>query len=247
MRMYPRPFPSGRRGKPKRRAELEVYEALVGSNRQGFVYYEWRKGYECIELDFAVWIAGLGRIALQVKGGIYVLIDGEWYLKTRGGIRNVGSSPLDEAWLAALDLHDDIAEKAQIDYNPFVIPVVSFPDMTEPDEAIKNLARRKGVYVVWGTEHLLHDLEDVVQSRSVSAQLTMERIAAEVLAVTDGQIRLDTAAEEEAGKRLRRPLVLSLTAGGRSLLQVRAKKMRLRLETCTGTGTSRKGGRKCRR
>ena len=236
MRMYPREFPPGRRRKPKRQAERRVYEALANSDRQGFVYYEWRRGYERIELDFAVWVEGLDRFALQVKGGRYLLIDGEWYLKTRGGVQPVETSPLDEVWLEALDLHDDIKEKAETVYNPFVIPVLSFPDMTEPDAAIENLARRKGVYVVWGTENLLHDLEDIVRSRSVSAQLTMESIAAEVLAVTDGQIRLDTAAEEKKCTRPARPLVLSLTVGGCNILKVRAREMRLRIGTGFHTG-----------
>ena len=94
MRMFPREFPARRRKKPKRRAEREVYEALAGSDRRGFSYYEWRRGYERIELDFAVWVEGLGRFALQVKGGHYLLIDGEWYLQTREGIRPVRSCPL---------------------------------------------------------------------------------------------------------------------------------------------------------
>ena len=85
MRMYPREFPPSRRKIPKRRAERQVYEALAGSDRRGFVFYEWRRGYGYIELDFAVWIEGLGRFALQVKGGRYLLIDGEWYLTDPGG------------------------------------------------------------------------------------------------------------------------------------------------------------------
>ena len=95
MRIYPREFPSGRRKKPKRQAERSVYEALASSDCRGFCYYEWRQGYERIELDFAVWIEELGRFALQVKGGRrYLLIDGEWYLQTREGIRPVRSCPL---------------------------------------------------------------------------------------------------------------------------------------------------------
>ena len=94
MRMYPRVFPATRRKKPTRRAERRIYEALAGSDRQGFVYYEWRRGYERIELDFAVWIVDLGRFALQVKGGHYLLIDGEWYLKTRDGLVPIETSPL---------------------------------------------------------------------------------------------------------------------------------------------------------
>ena len=61
-----------------------------------------------IELDFAVWVKDLGRFALQVKGGRYLIIDGEWRLKTRDGVEPSAASPLDEAWLGALDLHDDI-------------------------------------------------------------------------------------------------------------------------------------------
>ena len=191
MRIHPKEFPPNRRGDPKRRAELRVFEALAGINRQGFVHYEWRRGYERIELDFAVWIQGLGRFALQVKGGRYRIIDGQWHLVTRDGLRPVRLCPLDEAKLGALDLHDEISECAGVFYNPYVIPVLSLPDMTEPDPSVDNLAKRMGVYVVWGVEDLLLDLEQIVRGRSVSDRLPTERIANEVLAVTDGLIRLD--------------------------------------------------------
>ena len=191
MRMHPKEFPPNRRGDPKRRAEYKVFEALAGINRRGFVHYEWRRGYERIELDFAVWIEGLGRFAVQVKGGRYRIIDGQWHLAIRDGLRPVRLCPLDEAKLGALDLHDDISEGAGAFYNPYVIPVLSLPDVTEPDPPIESLARRKGVYVVWGVENLLLDLEKIVRGRSVSDRLPTERIANEVLAVTDGLIHLD--------------------------------------------------------
>ena len=232
MRMYPREFPSGRRKKPKRQAERRTYEALAGSDRRGFVYYEWRKGYGHIELDFAVWIEGLGRFALQVKGGRYLLIDGEWYLKTRDGVKLIESCPLDETKLAALDLHDDIKELVETRYNPYVIPVLVFPDM-EPDEAIESLARRKGVYVIWGTEHLMTDLEQIVGSRRVSDTLPAERIAGEVLAVTDGLIRLSQAGDGDEGEvsisGWGRPGVLRLTVGGTTVLTIRSSAVRCRL------------------
>ena len=240
MRMYPREFPSGRRKKPKRQAERRVYEALAGSDRRGFCYYEWRQGYEHIELDFAVWIEGLDRFALQVKGGRYLLIDGEWRLKTRDGVKLIESCPLDEAWLAALDLHDDIKEKAQTGYNPFVIPVLAFPDM-DPDPAIKKLARRKGVYVIWGTEHLMIDLAEIIRSRRVSDTLSMERIGREVYAVTDGLIRLAEAGREETRAKAVGPIELSLWVGGCNVLQIRAEEMHLRVRTIIGIGTPQKG------
>ena len=240
MHMYPRDFPPDRRRDPKRRAERRIYEALAGSDRRGFVYYEWRKGYEQIELDFAVWIEGLGRFALQVKGGQYALIDGDWYLKTREGLRLITSCPLDEAKLAALDLHDDSKERACALYNPFVIPVVAFPDMTEPDPSIASLARRKGVYLVWGAENLLEDLEEIVLSRSVSDQLPMERIAREVAAVTDGLIRLADSGEEEILGRAGGPIVLTLQAAGRNIVHIRAQEAHLRHGTAIRPGAARK-------
>ena len=240
MRMYPREFPSGRRKKPKRQAERRVYEALAGSDRRGFVYYEWRRGYGHIELDFAVWVEGLGRFALQVKGGRYLLIDGEWHLKTREGLQPVKSCPLDETKLAALDLHDDIKELAETHYNPYVIPVLVFPDM-EPDEAIEQLAKRTGVYVVWGVRNLLADLEEIVRSRRVSDTLSMERIGREVYAVTDGLIQLAEAGREETRAKAVGPIELSLWVGGCNVLQIRAEEMHLRVRTIIGIGTPQKG------
>ena len=234
MRMYPREFPPGRRRDAKRRAERRVYEALAGSDRQGFVYYEWRRGYERIELDFAVWVKDLGRFALQVKGGRYLLIDGEWRLKTRDGVKLIESCPLDEAKLAALDLHDDIKELAKTTYNPYVLPVLIFPDM-EPDEAIKNLAKRKGVYLVWGTGRLMAGLADIIRRRRARRPITAARIVREVCAVTDGLIRLDRSPDAAAdcgdegevsvcGWRLRAEM--RLTVCGTAVITIRSNAVR---------------------
>ena len=227
MRMYPREFPATRRRKPTRRAERRIYEALAISDRQGFVYYEWRRGYEHIELDFAVWIVALGRFALQVKGGHYLLIDGEWYLKTRNGLVPIETSPLDEAWLAALELHDEIEERAATPYNPYVIPVLVFADM-EPDPVIEALARRKGVYLVWHTGDLVADLSAIVRGREVSSSLSTDRICREVCAVTDGLIRLGDAREDKAPARAARPVTKSPAPSGLVLIHVRAREVRFR-------------------
>ena len=195
MKMSPKAFPAGRRQRPKRRAEQRVYKTLAGSDRQGFVYYEWRRGYRHIELDFGVWIVGLGRFALQVKGGHYQLIGGECHLKTRNGVQAVETSPLDETWLAALDLHDEIAERGRAGYNPYVVPVLAFPDI-EPDQAVIRLAERKGVYLVWGVASLVSNLAAIARVRGISYRLSWERIAREVCAISDGQIRLAEFAED---------------------------------------------------
>ena len=59
MRMYPRQFPQARSQMPKRRAERQVFEALAESKRQGFAYYEWRRGYGSHRARFC----GVGRRA----------------------------------------------------------------------------------------------------------------------------------------------------------------------------------------
>ena len=69
MQMYPSQFPPKRRRKATRRAELRIFNALASSNLAGFSYYEWRKDFDDLELDFAVWMRDHGRAALQVKGG----------------------------------------------------------------------------------------------------------------------------------------------------------------------------------
>ena len=168
-----------------------------------------------------------------------MLIDGDWWLKTRDGVQLITSCPLDEAKLAALDLHDDIAERACTTYNPYVIPVVAFTD-TKPDPAIESVAKRRGVYVVWGWEHLLDDLAEIVRSRSVSERLSVERVAREVRAVTDGLIRLAEAAEEESHGMSGRSTALSLTVGGLHLIRVSAGNINLRLGPCVGPEASRK-------
>ena len=169
-----------------------------------------------------------------------LLVDGEWRLKTRDSVQPIDVSPLDEAWLAALDLHDDIEELAETGYNPFVIPVLLFPDM-EPDPAIEALARRKGVYLVWQTDALMDDLAGLVRSRGVADVVSVARIAREVYGVTDGLIRLGEAGAADTGEETARPTTLSILAGGRNLLQVRAPEIRLRLGTAIGPGAPREG------
>ena len=241
MRMYPREFPATRRNIPKRRAERRIFEALAGSDCRGFAYYEWRRGYGSIELDFAVWIVGLGRFALQVKGGRYLLTGGDWHLKTRDGLVPIGTSPLDEAWLAALDLHDDIGELAATPYNPYVIPVVAFCDM-EPDKDIEGLARRKGVHLVWRTGDLVADLCAVARGRGAPNPLPMERIRREVSAVTDGLIQLPEALEQEAGAQPARPAAKSPAPSGPALIHIRAREARFRRGIITGPKRPRRRG-----
>ena len=120
-------------------------------------------------------------------------------------------------------------------YNPYVIPVVVFPDM-EPDRAIERLAERRGVYVIWGVRNLWADLAEIVRSRRVSEALGMDRIAREVHAVTDGLICLEKfeqgcvagAADQPVSVPERRQYVgtLRLTLVGIDVTMTRARGVR---------------------
>ena len=111
----------------------------------------------------------------------------------------------------------------------------------EPDPAIKKLASRKGVHLIWPTDDLMADLIATVRRRGVPASLNMERISREVYAVTDGLIRLDVPVGDETSQKAARPIALYLSVGGRNVLQIRAEEMHLRFRTVIGPGASQKG------
>ena len=190
MRIYPKTFPPKRRRKATRRAELRIFNALASSNLAGFSYYEWRRTFDDLELDFAVWMRDHGRAGIQVKGGHYQLRQGEFELHTQGEVIPIASSPIDEAWLAALDLHDDIVDKLAPAYDPFVLPVLCFPDM-QPDEQIEKLAHRKRVCLLWQCDQPDQRLQEILLAQPVRSTLPTSRISREVYGVTDGLIDLD--------------------------------------------------------
>ena len=86
MRMHPNDFPAHRQQDPTRRAELDVYDQLAGSELPGYVVHEAQPFLTTPEIDFAIRFEGRARIALQVKSGEYTVNDqGEWRLRTGGG------------------------------------------------------------------------------------------------------------------------------------------------------------------
>ena len=84
MELYPT-FPTCREDTPKRQAEKQIYEAFKSCDFDGRVLYEVKPLSSAPQLDFAVWIVGVGIFGIQTKGGRYIIIDGEWYLVTDRG------------------------------------------------------------------------------------------------------------------------------------------------------------------
>ena len=203
MIISPEQFPIERRTDPKRQAEAAVFDALAGSNASGHALYEWGAPDRPHRTDFALWLESVGRFGIEVKGGQYTLDGAQWFLLTPDGLE-AKSSPLQQADDAAMDLRNEIHR--QTEFKVFIIPVVVFPDMA-PDPVIEQHAARTNVKVIWGTEHLLADLEAVARRIVVDHPPRASYIKNEVRAITvdadansdapvdSGQPRTDAAAE----------------------------------------------------
>ena len=109
MQIYPS-FPTCRTDTPKRRAEKLIYETLQACELDGQALYEVKPILQVPQLDFAVWIAGVGVFGIQVKGGRYTIVDGEWYLITDRG-RRLKESPVPATWDAAMAIRDVVQEQ----------------------------------------------------------------------------------------------------------------------------------------
>ena len=184
MQLYPERFPQERRADPMRRAEARVFDAISASPRPGFAYYEWKRGQDSPEIDFALWLQDEGRFGLQVKGGLYSLEGGKWYLTTERG-REKKASPLRRTWDATMSLRDEVSEALRDEL--FFIAVLLFPDM-EPDAGIAEMARRSHAQVLWGRDNLVDRLVEIADRAGVYYPPGAGDIRREVAAVTDGQI-----------------------------------------------------------
>ena len=185
MIITPEQFPDERRHDPKRRAEAIVFDTLAQSQRAGHAIYEWSAPGRHHQTDFACWLEGIGRFAIEVKGGTYTLHreSDQWHLRSPDGGLQAKSSPLRQAADAAMDLYDEIEE--QTGYKLFVIPVVVFPDMA-PDQEIDRYAGCTNVKVIWGTENFLADLAAIASQVGVNHPPKASHIRNEVQAVTVG-------------------------------------------------------------
>ena len=169
MQTYPEQFPPDHRTDPKRQAEARIFDAIQASSRPGFAYYEWKRDHRSPEVDFALWLLGVGRFSLQVKGGQRSLRNGKWYLATQTG-RQETASPSRKAWRAAMSLREEIVETLDDD-NAFIIAVLLFPDM-EPDPAIAAMAEREHTHHIWRSDNLFERLEESRPQRLFTSRPT---------------------------------------------------------------------------
>ena len=68
MNIQPQFPPDRRRDDPQRNSEAEVYDQLARNHHPGQSLYELTDVPEAPELDFCVWLEGVGWFSLEVKG-----------------------------------------------------------------------------------------------------------------------------------------------------------------------------------
>ncbi len=188
-------FPEHRRHDPLRQAELRVYDQLVNSPQSGHALYEVKPINTAPELDFAVWIKGVGCFGIQVKGGQNSVAGARWLLHTVEGTEPV-PCPIQRTWDAALSIK--AAVKRRLGRRMYVLPVLIFPDML-PDPEIQRVVDSDGrVSLLWGEQDLVNRLMALPEVEQVYNPPDAGQILAEVAAVRPAG-DLNAAAEPGRG------------------------------------------------
>ena len=176
-------FPGHRRADPKRRAELQVYDQLAGSGAPGAAIYEIRAHRDAPEVDFPVWIEDVARFGMQVKGGRYTIEGGRWFLHTNGE-REPMQDPVKLAWDAAMSIRAALWTRGR--YKAYMVAVLVFPDMPEPDPQIRERADNCRVNVLWGCDNLVERLMEFHDVGGIYSPPTARYIEEEVAVLTPG-------------------------------------------------------------
>ena len=139
-------FPPSRLTDPKRRAERDIYQAVEASSVPGRALYEVKAARGAKQVDILLWAEAVAAFGTQLKGGTYVIRDGELCLVTGQGLV---SKPglLAEVWDSVMAIPEFIQRK--LGRGMYIIPVLGLPDMEE-NEAIRDMGARRHVEVIFG-------------------------------------------------------------------------------------------------
>ena len=194
-----KPFPKDYLNDPKRQAEHRVYRQLAESDLPGLFIFEWKLDKNSAEVDFVVWIRGVGTFVIQVKGGCYQYRrdgDREWYLRKSGEWERV-PSPLKQTWSGADALINSLPKVRG--YRSFVLPVLLFTDM-DPDRDIETRADRDKVHPLFREDDLPQKLTELAREREVFYPPTDDIISAQARDITDGEVEYKPVEHPDAGE-----------------------------------------------
>ena len=172
-------FPPSRLKDPQRRAERDIYTAIEASPIPGRALYEVKVTRHAAQVDLVLWAEAITTFSVELKGGLYVIRDGELCLVTDQGVFPMPGL-LAKVWDASRAIPAFIQGK--LHRGMYIIPVAGFPD-TEPDEAIRDMAARRQVEVLFGKEDWVNRLVDLARCHPIRHRPTEETIEQEVLTI----------------------------------------------------------------
>ena len=172
-------FPPSRLTDPMRRAERDIYQAIEASSRPGRALYEVKVTRHAAQVDILLWAEAITTFAVDLKGGIYVIRDGELCLVTdQGLIPKPGL--LAKVWDSSMAIPEFIQRK--LGRGMYIVPVLGLPDM-EQDEDIQDMAARRQVEVLFGKDDWVNRLVALAGCHPIRHRPTEESIEQEVLAI----------------------------------------------------------------
>ena len=120
---------------------------------------------------------------MQVKGGRYTIEGGRWFLHTNGE-REPMQDPVKLAWDAAMSIRAALWTRGR--YKAYMVAVLVFPDMPEPDPQIRERADNCRVNVLWGCDNLVERLMEFHDVGGIYSPPTARYIEEEVAVLTPG-------------------------------------------------------------
>ena len=172
-------FPPSRLTDPKRRAERDIYQAVEASSVPGRALYEVKAAREARQVDILLWAEAVATFGAQLKGGTYVIRDGELCLVTDQGLVPKPGL-LAEVWDSVMAIPEFIQRK--LGRGMYIIPVLGLPDMEE-NEAIRDMAARRHVEVIFGKADWVQRLVGLASCHPIRHRPTEESIEREALAI----------------------------------------------------------------
>ena len=187
-----------------------------------------------------VWMEGVGRFAIQVKGSQYCYERGRWHLRRPNGTWQIKPCPLSQTWDAALALVQSARDATGI--QTFVLPVLIFTDAA-PDERTRRRVERSKIHAVWGVTDLMNELVAIARRVAIRTPPTESEIRKEFRALTGDVMRRRTGTPRNTPPNLPVEKPTSPQSGltahpfrhGATVTVWRAKVVNLYRRLCPGT------------
>ena len=162
-------------------AELEAIRQFEASERDGQAVFHpqvsaGQPAPNCVPL-----FEEIGRFAITILEGRHSIENGQWWRHEANGIQTPVDNPLEQAWQAAKAVRGEI--KRKLNFNPYAIAVVWFPDMEE-DEDILDEAGGRSVHLCFGRVDLVERLVGLPKGDELQTQLSAHYIKREVAALS---------------------------------------------------------------